>query len=36
MINENVLTQAEKVILKLRSLYAEAGYSPYKMSKFEE
>lgn len=36
MINENVLTPAEKVIYKLRALYSKYGYTPYKMSKFEE
>ena len=32
---ENVLTAEELTALKLRALYAENGYEPYKMSKFE-
>ena len=36
MIDENVLTQAEKIIFMLRSIYSKYGYTPYKMSKFEE
>lgn len=32
----NLLTQSEKAVFSLRSLYAEYGYSQYKMSKFEE
>ena len=32
---ENVLTAEELTALRLRALYAESGYQPYKMSKFE-
>ena len=35
-INENVLTEREKILLSLRSLYASKGYVPFTMSKFEE
>jgi len=33
---EDILTQEELTSLRLRALYAENGYSQYKMSKFEE
>lgn len=33
---ESVLKSEEKAIFALRSLYRKHGYSPYKMSKFEE
>ena len=32
----NILQTSEKIIFTLRSLYADAGYLPYRMSKFEE
>ena len=32
----NILQTSEKIIFTLRSLYAAAGYRPYRMSKFEE
>lgn len=35
-INDLVLQDNEKIIFKLRELYLENGYLPYKMSKFEE
>ena len=35
-IDENVLKFEEKVVFALRSLYANAGYHQFKMSKFEE
>ena len=35
-INESVLNFDEKIIFNLRSIYANAGYSQFKMSKFEE
>ncbi len=35
-IDESVLFSGEKTVLKLRSLYTAAGYSSYRMSKFEE
>lgn len=35
-INESVLSASEKILLALKSLYFEQGYSSYKMSKFEE
>ena len=34
--NDSVLTAEERTIFALRSLYKDAGYSPYKMSKFED
>ena len=33
---ENVLQNKEKTIFSLRSLYLSCGYTPYRMSKFEE
>lgn len=36
MINEKVLKNEERAVYKLRSLYTNYGYRPYKMSKFEE
>ena len=33
---ESALTGDERIIFTLRSLYAQYGYQPYKMSKFEE
>ena len=35
-INYSVLTNDEKAIYKMRSLYSKYGYSQFKMSKFEE
>ena len=35
-IDENVLKFEEKVVFALRSLYVNAGYHQFKMSKFEE
>ena len=35
-INENVLKNDEKAVLKLRDLYGLYGYSCFKMNKFEE
>ncbi|MBP5313345.1 MAG: ATP phosphoribosyltransferase regulatory subunit [Eggerthellaceae bacterium] len=35
-IKDSVITNAEKIIFALRSLYSEKGYTPYRMSKFEE
>ncbi len=35
-IENNVLSDNEKIIFLLRKLYSDNGYSPYKMSKFEE
>ena len=32
----NVLTRTEKRIFALRTLYSKAGYSPYRMLKFED
>ena len=34
--NANVLRNEELAVLRLRALYRECGYAPYKMSKFEE
>ncbi len=36
MINENLLKKDERAIFALRSLYKKYGYTPFKMSKFEE
>ncbi len=33
---ENILKSEEKAVFRLRSLYRQRGYEPYKMSKFEE
>ncbi len=35
-IQESILKNDEKIALNLRSLYAQKGYRPFKMSKFEE
>jgi ATP phosphoribosyltransferase regulatory subunit len=35
-IDENVLSRGERITLALRSLYSRAGFSPYRMSKFED
>ena len=35
-IDLSVLNNSEKIVFELRSLYAEYGYKPFKMSKFEE
>lgn len=35
IINDNLLSNEEKAIFALRTLYSNHGYSPYKMSKFE-
>lgn len=36
MIVNELLSNSERIILTLRALYAEYGYKPYRMSKFEE
>lgn len=36
MIENGLLTSAERAAFSLRSLYAQSGYLPFKMSKFEE
>ncbi|MBO5129520.1 MAG: ATP phosphoribosyltransferase regulatory subunit [Oscillospiraceae bacterium] len=36
MIDQAILKREEKAVFGLRSLYRKYGYSPYKMSKFEE
>lgn len=36
ILNEEILSEDEKVIYSLRALYLEHGYTPYRMSKFEE
>ena len=33
---EKYLNYEEKVVLRLRGIYEQYGYRPYKMSKFEE
>ena len=35
-INDNILQNSEKILFKLRELYLNNGYTPYRMSKFEE
>ena len=35
-IAETILQNDEKAVYRLRSLYRSYGYTPYKMSKFEE
>lgn len=35
-INKKVLREDERIIFALRELYLEYGYTPYRMSKFEE
>ena len=35
-INDCVIDEQERISFRLRSLYANYGYSRYKMSKFEE
>lgn len=34
-INDSILTREEKVIFTLRALYAQSGYTGYRMNKFE-
>lgn len=36
MFNSNILKNEEKAVFALRSLYRKYGYTPFKMSKFEE
>ena len=36
LLNENILKNEEKAVYSLRALYKSYGYSPFKMSKFEE
>ena len=36
MLNENILKNEERAVFALRALYKNYGYSPFKMSKFEE
>lgn len=36
IINDSVLQNGEKIIFTLRELYLSKGFSPYRMSKFEE
>lgn len=35
-LNDNILKTEERITLALRSLYHESGYTPFKMSRFEE
>ena len=35
-INDSVLKSGEKIVFRLRELYAQKGFLPYRMSKFEE
>ena len=36
VINDSVLKNSEKIVFSLRELYRSYGFSPYRMSKFEE
>ena len=36
MLDETILKKEEKAVFALRSLYGRYGYTPYKMSKFED
>ena len=36
LINDKILQNQEKIIFALRELYLNSGYTPYRMSKFEE
>jgi len=36
VLNENILKNEERAVFALRALYKNYGYSPFKMSKFEE
>lgn len=36
MIDERLLKSEEKAVINLRSLYRKYGYTPFRMSKFEE
>ena len=36
MLDETILKREEKAVFALRSLYGRYGYTPYKMSKFED
>ena len=36
VINDSVLKNSEKIVFSLRELYRSHGFSPYRMSKFEE
>ncbi len=36
IIDDNLITQTEKLVYNLKKLYASYGYQPYRMSRFEE
>lgn len=36
MLNDNILKTEERIMYALRSLYHQSGYTPFKMSRFEE
>ena len=36
IVNDAILSNKEKVIIKLKELYSESGYKTFRMSKFEE
>ena len=36
MLDENILKTEERIMYTLRSLYHKSGYTPFKMSRFEE
>lgn len=36
MLNDNILKTEERIMYTLRSLYHQSGYTPFKMSRFEE
>lgn len=36
LLNDNILKTEERIMFSLRSLYHQSGYTPFKMSRFEE
>ena len=35
-INDELMQKSERTVLGLQQMYLDAGYDPYRMSKFEE
>ena len=35
-INDELMQKSERTVLGLQQMYLDAGYAPYRMSKFEE
>ena len=35
-INDELMQRSERIVLGLQQMYLDAGYTPYRMSKFEE